>query len=165
MADKKRLLWIHFGEETSEAPKSPELRFLFRKRYLEPTEWHSLSKNAQAVLLSAENPHAETIFQVTDHINVSGFNPLVGLNNEQLGPRFFDMSNVYTQKSDDFNLAFPETLISAGKLSGNTFEAPIFEASQIVYQAIINMHQGKKTTALILPAKVSFSEIWKKIRR
>ncbi len=32
---------------------------------------------------------------VVDHINWSGFNPLIGHNDETVGPRFFDMSNAY----------------------------------------------------------------------
>jgi purine-nucleoside phosphorylase len=32
---------------------------------------------------------------ISDHINLMGVNPLVGPNEEQLGPRFFDMSDAY----------------------------------------------------------------------
>ena len=35
------------------------------------------------------------IMLITDHINFSGCNPLLGANNDQIGPRFFDMSNAY----------------------------------------------------------------------
>ena len=35
---------------------------------------------------------------ITDHVNYMGINPLIGPNEEQLGPRFFDMSDAYDPK-------------------------------------------------------------------
>ena len=35
---------------------------------------------------------------VKDHINLMGSNPLIGDNDDSLGPRFLDMSNVYNKK-------------------------------------------------------------------
>ncbi|HUG53018.1 MAG TPA: purine-nucleoside phosphorylase [Vicinamibacteria bacterium] len=32
---------------------------------------------------------------ITDHVNYMGINPLIGPNDERLGPRFFDMSDAY----------------------------------------------------------------------
>ena len=34
---------------------------------------------------------------ISDHINWSGFNPLIGTNTELYGPRFYDMSDAYHQ--------------------------------------------------------------------
>lgn len=36
-----------------------------------------------------------TLMLITDHLNLTGHNPLVGLNDERLGPRFPDMSAAY----------------------------------------------------------------------
>lgn len=38
---------------------------------------------------------AGSLMLIKDHINFSGQNPLVGINDEKLGPRFPDMSNAY----------------------------------------------------------------------
>lgn len=38
---------------------------------------------------------AGSLMAITDHINFSGVNPLIGSNDESIGPRFFDMSAAY----------------------------------------------------------------------
>lgn len=38
---------------------------------------------------------AGDLMLISDHVNLSGMNPLVGANDDQLGPRFPDMSNAY----------------------------------------------------------------------
>ncbi len=42
-----------------------------------------------------ENMPAGSLMLIKDHINWSGFNPLIGKNDENFGSRFFDMSNAY----------------------------------------------------------------------
>jgi inosine/guanosine/xanthosine phosphorylase family protein len=44
--------------------------------------------------LRADKP-AGSLMVIEDHINFSGQNPLVGVNDDSFGPRFFDMSHAY----------------------------------------------------------------------
>ncbi len=59
------------------------------------------------------NPQFKTgdIMIITDHINFQGKNPLVGVNDDRLGPRFPDMYNVYDK--DLVNLMY-DTAIENG---------------------------------------------------
>lgn len=47
--------------------------------------------------LRADMP-AGSLMMITDHINFSGQNPLIGVNNDKEGPRFPDMSHAYDEK-------------------------------------------------------------------
>ena len=50
--------------------------------------------NAAGGINSALRPGA--LMAITDHLNLSGWNPLSGPNDDRLGPRFPDMSHAYT---------------------------------------------------------------------
>jgi purine-nucleoside phosphorylase len=62
---------------------------------------------------------------VSDHINLTGRNPVVGPNDERLGPRFFDMTNAYSKRLR--LLAHSAAELAEGVylgLSGPSFETP-----------------------------------------
>ena len=60
----------------------------------------------------ADNFVPGDIVAITDHINLTGNNPLIGKNLNEFGPRFPDMSEVYSK----------ELLKIAEKISQNNFE-------------------------------------------
>ena len=106
------------------------------------------------------------IVAITDHINLTGDNPLIGKNVEEFGPRFPDMSNVYSS----------ELLTLAEKVAENHFEfktgvyawftGPSYETPaevnfaknigadlvgmSTVPEAIVAKHAGIKTVAFSL---------------
>ncbi|MDC3112700.1 purine-nucleoside phosphorylase [Pelagibacteraceae bacterium] len=71
-----------------------------------------------------ENMPAGSLMAIKDHINWSGFNPLIGANAESYGPRFHDMS-------DGYHKFYREQLIDIAK---NT--------NQKLYEGIYCMYSG-----------------------
>ena len=73
---------------------------------------------------------AGDLMAMTDHLNLSGYNALVGLNDEKLGPRFPDMSHAYDPKYLDVLRAAAKAEkieLKEGvyvSLSGPTYETP-----------------------------------------
>lgn len=67
---------------------------------------------------------------ISDHINLQGMNPLIGPNDQPLGPRFPDMTDAYPKRlrqaahgvADELGIALPEG-VYAGVLGPN-FETP-----------------------------------------
>ncbi len=69
------------------------------------------------------------IMLVTDHINLTGDNPLVGPNEDHWGDRFPDMGNAYDRSLVDQTQAVAAKLGICGvkrPLSGNTGRSPVF---------------------------------------
>lgn len=78
------------------------------------------------------NPEHEVgdMMIISDHINLMGNNPLLGSNDDELGPRFPDMSEVYDKKiigiftriARHHNIHYHQGVYAA--VSGPTFETP-----------------------------------------
>ena len=80
-----------------------------------------------------------SLMAINDHINLSGFNPLIGSNAEDYGPRFNDMSDGYHKKYRDQLIAIANNIdqkIYEGvycMYSGPNFETPAeIKASKIL---------------------------------
>ena len=71
-----------------------------------------------------ENMPAGSIMSITDHINWSGFNPLIGKNDDDYGPRFHDMS-------DGYNSYYRDQLIKIAK-----------KIDQKIFQGVYCMYSG-----------------------
>ncbi len=122
---------------------------------------------------------------ISDHINLQGFNPLVGPNDDALGPRFPDMSDAYSsecrvvakQAAAGLGVTLDEGVYAA--LSGPSYETPAeirylrtigadLVGMSTVPEVIVANHMGMKCLAIscvtnmaagILPQKINHEEV------
>ncbi len=122
---------------------------------------------------------------ISDHINYSGANPLIGPNMDEFGPRFPDMSDLYTaslrrqikQKAQESGISLREGVYAM--YSGPNYETPaeirmfrILGADTVgmstVPEAIVAGHCGMQVVGVscvtnmaagVLPVKLSHEEV------
>ena len=106
-----------------------------------------------------------SLMLINDHINWSGFNPLIGPNDESFGPRFHDMSNAYDSDlreimrkvSNEINLQLYEGIYVM--YSGPNFETPAeiralrtlgadAVGMSTIPEVLVSNHCGIKTIAI-----------------
>ena len=85
-----------------------------------------------------EDMPAGSLMAITDHINLSGFNPLIGANAFDYGPRFHDMSDGYHKKYRDQLIDVANTI------------------NQKLYQGVYCMYSGPNFET---PAEIKASKI------
>lgn len=90
-ADKAFIMCGRFHRYEGYTPE--ELTFYVRALYLAGVRTLILTNAAGAV---SPELHPGDIALISDHINLSGENPLIGGNDESFGERFFDMSCAYS---------------------------------------------------------------------
>lgn len=102
---------------------------------------------------------------IKDHINLQGFNPLIGTNDDQIGPRFVAMDSAYDPKlrkilkhhAKQLSIPIQEGVYLA--VSGPTFETPAeikafkrlgadLVGMSTVPEVIVAKHCGLRVTAL-----------------
>jgi purine-nucleoside phosphorylase len=122
---------------------------------------------------------------ISDHINYSGQNPLIGTNRDEFGPRFADMSDLYTEslraqikdKAQKSGISLQEGVYAM--YSGPSFETPaeirmfrVLGADTVgmstVPEAIVAGHCGMQVVGVscvtnmaagILPVKLTHEEV------
>jgi purine-nucleoside phosphorylase len=122
---------------------------------------------------------------IADHINLQGLNPLVGANEDDLGPRFPDMSEAYSLAyrrtaqlaAREIGFELPEGVYVA--MLGPSYETPAeirflrtigadLVGMSTVPEAIVANHMGMKVLAIscvtnmaagILPQKINHEEV------
>jgi purine-nucleoside phosphorylase len=128
---------------------------------------------------------------ISDHINLQATNPLIGENDERFGPRFPDLTEVYSlrlrelarRSGEHLNVELPEGVYAA--VTGPSYETPAeicflraigadLVGMSTVPEAIAAAHQGMEVLAIssasnmaagILPQKLSHAEVLEAGRR
>ncbi len=132
-----------------------------------------------------QNFQVGTMMLITDHLNLTGNNPLIGKNDERLGPRFPDASEIYSLKLRELTKNIAKTLsiqIQEGVYawwSGPSYETPaeirmirFLGADAVgmstVPEALVASQMGMQVLGLscltnmasgILPQKLSHQEV------
>jgi purine-nucleoside phosphorylase len=122
---------------------------------------------------------------ISDHINLQGVNPLVGPNDERLGPRFPDMSDAYSPGCREIarrvaaELCIPLTEGVYAAMLGPSYETPAeirflraigadVVGMSTVLEVVAAVHMGMKVLGIscvtnmaagILPQKISHEEV------
>ena len=122
---------------------------------------------------------------ISDHINLQGVNPLIGPNDDSLGPRFPDMSDAYCaayraiarQVASELGIDMPEAVYAA--MTGPSYETPAeirylrtigadLVGMSTVPEVIVANHLGLKVLAIscvtnmaagVLPQKLDHKEV------
>ena len=134
---------------------------------------------------------AGALMSIDDHINLMGHNPLAGQNDDRFGPRFPDMSDVYSSRLRGIavevarasNIALTHGVYAA--MLGPSYETPAeirFLRSigadavgmSTVPEAIVGRHMGIEVLGIscitnmaagVLPAPLDHSEVMETARR
>ncbi len=157
MSDK--YLWIHFTQNQDSFISGAHWDFLYLSHYLTPAVFAERVKKYSDLIFSSESPSLKSVHRIVDHINLSGFNPLVGKNSDSLGPRFPDMSYAYnkTSAADTFLGAAKESIVFAGSAKEG------IRADHLVWQSIVANHQSRPPGAWLFPLSYNFKPLIKHI--
>lgn len=117
--------------------------------------YHSLKdlgiKNLRFYTLAYSTDNSKGWFKVSDHANLTGYNPLIGKNEESYGTRFPDMSNAYEDKNTGIAIA---GLALKSEIDNNIKEFLknnniILATDTLIYDVIIARHCGQNCKASV----------------
>ncbi len=149
--------WIDFSGLKFKGLDLPEAWTFENAKSALPAE-HIAEKGEKLLLSMRINTLGDgEICFVSDHLNLSGKNPLRGANKDAYGVRFPDMSKPYDFPAEENTL-----LIRAGQ--HKRYPADLIKADPIVFQNILAKHQTRKVWAILYGPKTSTDAILKKIQ-
>jgi purine-nucleoside phosphorylase len=109
--------------------------------------------------------HQGQLVLLSDHINLTGHNPVAGPNDERLGPRFFDLTDAYAQRlrllvhraAARHGMQLPEGIYLG--LSGPSYETPAeirafrslgadLVGMSTVHEVIVARHMGMEVLGI-----------------
>ena len=112
-----------------------------------------------------ETSAKEDVFVITDHINATGDNPLIGPNDDSVGPRFPDMTFAYSEKLTSelknfirsSGISFSETVLLGADFSPSSHDELerlkslncIVRGTTVVYLDILARHAGIEVCAAV----------------
>ena len=162
--------WINFSDNKSQNKLNlfDDWKYFQTDKYLDQKEYFDLTKDCENIIVTEENNNVKEneIFLVRDHINNSGFNPLIGKNNEKYGQRFSDMSFPYlidNNINEVVNISLlPKIVIAVGKINYNG--QLLLNTPNIVYQSIIANHQERPFYGFVISKKNGINDFLKLIK-
>lgn len=108
---------------------------------LDKAETPDLFKNFDVIWLTANNSDMSyDLANVRDYINLSGINPLMGKNRDDLGLRFPDMSYVFKKV---LSRNIPSVIVTAGNIENLANKTEHISCDLMVWNAILAAHQKK----------------------
>jgi|GEM_PF-3001772 len=150
----KKIFWLHLDPAAAgeSMARGPVCDMILSPEIISGKRLSQLAADCGQIVFSqtAENigraSEKRRPVHVSDHVNLSGFNPLRGPNPDELGPRFPDMSRAYASDAE-CRLPGMDNKESAVIYAGSSEFG--LRADLLVWQSILAGHQGIRPLGMI----------------